>query len=84
MNPNYLGWWYATGPDKPFAPSDPAFNIHRVVADDSATTGCVTIRNACGQTFALSRDLIAKIGSPAGMIWDSSQRAYVPLAGASC
>lgn len=79
MHPNYIGWWYATGPDKPFAPNDPAFNVHRVVADDSDKTGCVTIRNGYGETFPLSRDLIAQIGSPAGMIWDGGKRAYVPL-----
>jgi hypothetical protein len=57
-----IGRWYATGPaDRPFDAADPAFNIHRVVADDHALPGCVTIRNAAGQEFPLDRALAARI-----------------------
>lgn len=70
-SPSRLGWHYNTrngeGPD------------HVVVADTSEVIGCVTVENGGGQRFPLSRAMIDKFASPAGMIWDGTLRAFIPL-----
>ena len=59
-----LGHWYATGPaDKPFAASDPDWNIHRVV-EDVPGHPTVTIENAGGQRFPLDRAFARSIALP--------------------
>ncbi len=61
-----VGRWYATGPeDRPFAPDDPAFHVHRVVAD-GPVPGCVTVENAAGQRFPVPVSLVDAITAPAG------------------
>lgn len=56
--------WYALGPeDKPFGQDDPAWNIHRVVEDDTLLP-TVTIQNAGGQRFPLERGFAASIVLP--------------------
>jgi hypothetical protein len=60
-----VGFWYAAGPtERPFDPEDRAFAIHVIVADDHALSGCVTVRNAAGQTFPLARTLARDIAVP--------------------
>jgi len=62
-----VGRWYATGPgDRPFTPDDPAFHVYRVVADDAAVLGCVTVENAAGQRFPAPINLVDAIAAPAG------------------
>jgi hypothetical protein len=52
------GFWYAAGPtERPFDPADRAFAVHVIVADDHALPGCVTVRTAAGETFALAHDI---------------------------
>ena len=63
--PTRVGRWYADGPDRVFVPGDPAFRIHRVVADDADVRGCVTVENAGGQRFPVPTSLIDAISAPA-------------------
>ena len=59
-----IGHWYATGPeDKPFAASDPDWNIHRIVEDDAPLPD-VCVENAGGQRFLLGRELATAIALP--------------------
>jgi len=62
-----VGRWYATMPeDRPVTPDDPAFHVYRVVADDAAVPGCVTVENAAGQRFPVPVSLVDAIVAPAG------------------
>ena len=59
-----VGFWYATGPEgAPFSADDPRWNVHRVVVDDPAWP-TVTIENAGGQRFPLTRALAEAIALP--------------------
>ena len=61
-----VGRWYAMGPeDRSFVAGDPAFCILRVVSDDAAAPGCVTVENAAGQRFPLPIPLLDAIAVPA-------------------
>ena len=61
-----VGRWYAEGPeDRRFVADDPAFSILRVVSDDAAVPGCVTVENAAGQRFPLPIPLLDAIAAPA-------------------
>jgi hypothetical protein len=60
-----MGWWYATGPaDRLYSPNDPAFNVHRVIAEPQDTPSVVLVRNSGGQTFWVGRDLVERIAAP--------------------
>lgn len=57
-----LGRWYALGPeDRAFDPDDPAWAVHRIVAEDHALPGCVTVENPAGQRFPLARAFAERI-----------------------
>ncbi len=61
-----VGRWYASGPeDRPFVAGDPAFSILRVVSDDAAAPGCVTVENAADQRFPVPIPLVDEITAPA-------------------
>ena len=61
-----VGRWYAEGPEhRPFVAGDPAFAILRVVSDDAAVPGCVTVENAAGQRFPVPIPLLDAIAAPA-------------------
>jgi hypothetical protein len=63
--PSLAGFWYAAGPtERPFDSADRAFAVHVIVADDHALPGCVTVRNAAGETFPLARALARDIAAP--------------------
>jgi hypothetical protein len=60
-----VGRRYIVGPaDRPYVESDPAFNVHTVVADDSTVPGCVTVENAAGQKFPVPAALVDDICVP--------------------
>ena len=60
-----IGRWYATGPaNRPFDGNDPAFNVHRVVAEPSDTPALVLVEKSAGQRFLVRRDLVEQIAAP--------------------
>ena len=59
-----VGMWYATGPaDRPYVEGDPAWNVHRVVSDESGYADCVLVENAGGSKFPVLASLIDEIAS---------------------
>ena len=61
-----VGRWYAEGPEhRSFVAGDPAFSILRVMSDDAAVPGCVTVENAAGQRFPVPIPLLDAIAAPA-------------------
>ncbi len=61
-----VGLWYAKGPeDRRVVAGDPAFSILRVVSDDTAVPGCVTVENAAGRRFPVPIPLLDAIAAPA-------------------
>ena len=64
MSASLIGYWYALGPaDRPFRADDPAWTLHRIVADDPGLP-TVTVENAGGQRFPLTRALASAIARP--------------------
>jgi hypothetical protein len=79
------GFWYAAGPtERPFDPEDRAFGVHVIVADDHALPGCVTVRNAAGETFPLARSPARDIAVPPPVAADNPhlRRRAVDIAAA--
>ena len=75
-----VGHWYAMGPeDRTFVAGDPAFCILRVVSDDAAAPGCVTVENAAGQRFPVPIPLIDAIAAPAEQPAPTSSRQKGPM-----
>ena len=61
-----VGLWYEEGAeDRRFVAGDPAFSILRVVSDDAAVPGCVTVENAAGRRFPVPIPLLDAITAPA-------------------
>ena len=75
-----VGRWYAEGPQgRSFVAGDPAFSIFRVVSDDAAVPGCVTVENAAGQRFPLPIPLLDAIAAPAEQPDPTSSRQKGPM-----
>ncbi len=59
-----IGMCYVTGPaDRQYDATDPSFNVHRVVSDESEYPLCVTVENEAGQRFPVATVLIDQIAS---------------------
>ena len=74
-----VGRWYAEGPeDRRFVAGAPAFSILRVMSDDAAVPGCVTVENAMGQRFPLPIPLLDAIAASAEQPGPISSRQKEP------